>query len=77
MWSLISYFCTIIFKTMALSNRKNIEKTIEWYDKHSLGIYSNDPKVQEMLNDLSFETIYTFPALTPTYTFIGMKDNED
>jgi len=62
-------------KKMANNNRKNIEKTIEWYDQHSLGIFSNDPKVQEMLNDLSFETIYTFPALTPTYVFKGSDED--
>jgi len=63
---------------MESSNRKNINKEIEWYDQHGLGIYSNDPKVQEMLNDLSFETIYTFPALTPTYSYrnIMMDEND-
>ncbi len=62
---------------MGMSNRENINKTIEWYDQHGLGIYSNDPKVQEMLNDLSFETIYTFPALTANYSYKGTNDPED
>jgi hypothetical protein len=59
---------------MEASNRKNIDKSIEWYNQHGLGIYSNDPKVQEILNDLSFETLFTFPALTPTYVYRDISE---
>ena len=56
------------------SNRKNINLEIEWFEKHSLKITSQDRDVQKMLDSMNIVTVYEYPPIRRRYPRSNFED---